>query len=79
MATKSVEQILIEEKYRFRIKALILTTLFAIVFIDALLDKYTASIQLELALVASLAGVEVRERVKKEKQIRKLVRKRKLR
>jgi len=76
MPTKSVEQILIEEKYRFRIKALMLLTLFLIVFLDALLPHFDASIQLELALVAALAGVEVRERVKKEKQIKRLIKKR---
>ena len=77
--TKSVEQILIEEKYRFRTKAIILIALFAIVFLDALLPNFNASVELELSLVATLTGIEVRERVKKERQIQYLKRKRKSR
>lgn len=76
MATKKqLETLALEQRYRFRVKMACLGTLVVIVLIDAIFDRFNAPIELELALIAIVAGIETREIVRKKRVYKKLTRK----
>lgn len=62
------EQDTLESKYRMVVKVSCLIALVVIVLIDAIIEKFNAPVEVELALVATVAGLEIKEKAKQMKK-----------
>lgn len=72
--SKADEQYYIEAKYRFIIKIGILIVLVVLALIDAIFTKFEIPTEVDLALIAAVAGLETREQFKRKRHIEDMTR-----
>lgn len=56
-----------ESRYRFYIKIGCLIVLLLVILIDAYVESFNAPTEVEIALIATIAGVDIKSRSKKKK------------
>ena len=62
-------QYYLEAKYRFIIKIGLLVVLVLLTLIDAMFTQFEVPVEVDLAIIAAVAGIETREQIKRRKHV----------
>ena len=65
----TTDQYYIEAKYRFIIKIGLLVVLVTLTLIDAIFTKFEIPVEVDLAIIAAVAGIEAREQIKRKAHV----------